>query len=420
MRIPLFLYIALLGIWCFTICAKSEPKSESKSAGEYKSYGFAPIQPEQATEVSYHRAHKDAHYNSHISYSESALSVSGFTRSADGRRIIAGRPVVETAGPRILINTISNNDSDEDSDKSDSDSMSGSDSAIGLENNSNSQTINSQERETEVPLLVAEESLLESTDSLVYDIGDHDIGATSTAIAVLGGNVEALELLIKAGVDIDMRSGSNGWTPLMYAAKSGREEVVEYILDQGANARLLSDAQESAFSIAVGEDHRLIALMIADVNILQAMRANDVDSILNMVRVGGHVNIANSAGWTPLIYLVNQGEGYSDGRGDGQTHAYLNEIKELIVTHKANVNKPENDGWTALMFASFHGYTDVVQLLMRYGADTAITTKHISSISGRKLTALSVATFRRNTEVIKILTDYRPVAGLRGRQFAIL
>jgi ankyrin repeat protein len=298
-------------------------------------------------------------YNAHLS-SESALSSSGFSRNTDGRIVAGSNP---SFGPGVL-----------------------------------------GEGEGEDRFFVSEDSLVES-NSLVYDIGDHKIGMSSTAIAILGGDVEALELLVQAGVDIDMRS-SDGWTPLMYAAKAGSEDVVEYILDQGANARLLSDAKESAFSIAVGEDHRLIALMIADVNILQAMRANDPEGILAMVRAGGHVNIANAAGWTPLIYMVNQGD--------------IEGVTELVVTHKADVNKVENDGWSALMFASFHGYEDVVRLLIRHGADSALSSYRISEISGRKLTALSIATFRHHAEVVKILANYRPVAGLRARQFPIL
>jgi len=294
-------------------------------------------------------------YNGHLS-SDSALSLNGFTRGINGKVIAGSAPL----GPSSAV----------------------------IEDKS----------------LVTEENLVES-DSLVYDIGDHQIGISSTAVAILGGNVEELELLVEAGVDIDVRS-PNGWTPLMFAAKGGSEDVVEYILDQGANARLLSDTHESAFSIAVGEDHRLIALMIADVNILQAMRANDIGSMFAMIRAGGNVNIANAAGWTPLIYLVNQGN--------------VDAVREVVIQHKANINKVEYDGWSALMFASFHGYTDIVRVLMRYGADTSLTSSHISEMSGRKLSALSIATFRHHADVVKLLTNYRPVAGLRARQFAIL
>jgi len=32
------------------------------------------------------------------------------------------------------------------------------------------------------------------------------------------------------------------------------------------------------------------------------------------------------------------------------------------------VNAKDNDGWTALMYASLNGYKDIVQLLKIYGA----------------------------------------------------
>ena len=188
----------------------------------------------------------------------------------------------------------------------------------------------------------------------------------------------------------------------MLAAKTGSQNMVECILDHGANVRLQSDTEETAYSIAVGNDHQLIALLLADVNVLQAMRAKDTPTMMNMIHKGADPNIANAQGWTPLIYL---------------THGQMfNEVKDVVVNYKANVNAHERDGWTALMFAAYYGHVDTVKLLMQYGADV----QHNSLVSqGKVYNAISLAIARHHAEVVKILSNYRPVSGLRAVRFPL-
>lgn len=114
----------------------------------------------------------------------------------------------------------------------------------------------------------------------------------------------------------------------------------------------------------------------------------------NAVRHGANSNVQNDAGWTPLIYMT------SLGREDA--------VKDLIEKHDADVNVVENDGWSALMFACFYGYEGIVQVLMSAGASQTFESLH-----GQ--TALSIATAQRHANVVRLLTHYRPLIGLRAR-----
>ncbi|EGZ22543.1 hypothetical protein PHYSODRAFT_497418, partial [Phytophthora sojae] len=44
------------------------------------------------------------------------------------------------------------------------------------------------------------------------------------------------------------------------------------------------------------------------------------------------------------------------------------EVAELLVTHGADIELPDERGWTPLMAAAWKDHVDVVQLLLQHGA----------------------------------------------------
>ena len=68
-------------------------------------------------------------------------------------------------------------------------------------------------------------------DPLTYCAPDGD---TCLHVAALRGNLRAVELLLKAGVDIDCQ-GDMGYTALHYAATP---EIVQVLLDNGASVEI--------------------------------------------------------------------------------------------------------------------------------------------------------------------------------------
>ena len=73
----------------------------------------------------------------------------------------------------------------------------------------------------------------------------------------------------------------------------------------------------------------------------------------------------------------------------------FNSVK-VLLERKANVNAKDNDNSMPLMFASQHGFNDVVGLLLSYGAD-----KHFKGNYG--LNAIDFARQNSLKETIDIL-----------------
>jgi hypothetical protein len=68
---------------------------------------------------------------------------------------------------------------------------------------------------------------------------------------------------------------------------------------------------------------------------------------------------------------------------------------QILIAHGADVNKKLKRGQTALMFAAYHGDTDMVQLLLSKGADPNV------DCDGE--TALSYARKKGHDEIVSLL-----------------
>lgn len=71
-------------------------------------------------------------------------------------------------------------------------------------------------------------------DPLTYRSPDGD---TCLHVAAMRGNLRVVQLLIKAGIDVNTR-GDMGYTPLQYAATS---EVVDFLLKSGADPHIKNE-----------------------------------------------------------------------------------------------------------------------------------------------------------------------------------
>jgi hypothetical protein len=80
--------------------------------------------------------------------------------------------------------------------------------------------------------------------------------------AVFNGHVALAKYLIERGAEINARS-PNGSTPLMMAAREGREELSQTLLDAGADVKARNDWGDSALTLAMRYDHYQLGKMIS-------------------------------------------------------------------------------------------------------------------------------------------------------------
>ena len=112
---------------------------------------------------------------------------------------------------------------------------------------------------------------------------------------------------------------------------------------------------------------------------------SSIDDINRLLGEGFSPNVKNSAGWTPLIFAVNNNN--------------ENIVKNLINAG-ASIDETENDGWSALLFAVFRESIELAEILLTNNANP-----YILSVQG--ISPFSIASERHLTPVLSAIERYR-------------
>ena len=175
--------------------------------------------------------------------------------------------------------------------------------------------------------------------------------------------------------------------------QSGVRQVFENLpANQEHTISEFSDTPEDALFKAVWTgDISTLRNMNIDVNLKDAVGRTplriaaekaDIPMVMFLIENGADVNIADANGNTPLIFIINK-----TGNLEITTH---------LIAKGAAVNTQNRTGETALMYAAWRGYTDIVAFLLENRAN--ITLKN-----GHGETALTLAESKGHSEIVKML-----------------
>lgn len=208
------------------------------------------------------------------------------------------------------------------------------------------------------------------------DINAQSNQGTPLSLASFNGHIEIVEFLIEKGADINMRVEKGGQTPLI-AAIVGREEIAKLLVEKGADVNVKDNAGWSPLTWASATNRAEIAKLLID--------------------KGAPINEKNNQGQTSLMFASKWG--------------YI-EIVELLIDKKVEINMQMDDGWTALMDAIDSDQIEIAKLLIEKGADVnlksksrALETQEGKSVQFGGWTALMVAAFKGHTEIAKLLIE---------------
>ncbi|GJQ87249.1 hypothetical protein Trydic_g20277 [Trypoxylus dichotomus] len=180
-------------------------------------------------------------------------------------------------------------------------------------------------------------------------------------IAVRKQNIDIAKILLEHNCDVNLAT-EDGATALQIAVKRRYKEIVQFLLQAGANTHVTN---------------------LFPTPLCTAIRLQYIDIIEMLLKYGCDINNINIYGHSPFLITV--------------AHGYTS-IAKLLLINGADVNLEEESGLTPLYIAARTKNRSMLNLLFRYGAKQNIKT------SGRELLAefeqlLSVCSINDPTEV---------------------
>ncbi len=221
-------------------------------------------------------------------------------------------------------------------------------------------------------------------------------GQTALVIAAEKGHIETVQVLLTTpGINIDAANNKDGSTALMFAAQNGHTNIVNTLIDKGADVNAANNKYGSTalmFAALCGNTEIVNNLIDKDANVnatdkdgLTALMITAATGHVDIVQIlldkGIDINAADHGNFTALMFAANKGH---------------TETVKTLLKKGANVNAASHNSPTALMMAAGAGHVDIVQILLKENAE-------IDATAGRGDTALTLAASTGNTETVRVL-----------------
>ena len=229
---------------------------------------------------------------------------------------------------------------------------------------------------------------------------EQNVGETALHFAVPEGHRDVVEVLIDAGADIEANNGK-GRSPLLMACVLGKLDTVKMLVEAGAAVCATDDQGDTCLTLAAYFGHTDIVRYLVglpDVDVNYHGRNNDTalhsavddghrDVVELLIDAGADIEAQDSTGETPLHYACENGK---------------LAILKMLLKAGADVCATDNRGTTCLMRAVHHGHTETVRYLVGL-PDVDVNAAKICSY-----TSLHSAVIRNNgshPEVVQMLID---------------
>ncbi|MGE0680351.1 MAG: ankyrin repeat domain-containing protein [Candidatus Binatia bacterium] len=193
------------------------------------------------------------------------------------------------------------------------------------------------------------------------------IAATHATLlhSVERGDMHVTRLLLTAGIPPNARD-NQGWTPLMFAARGGRQDLALLLIAHGAQVNAKNKTKGTALMLAAMNNHIAMAE--------------------TLISKGAHINTKNSQGWTALTYASWKGH---------------SQVVTALLNKGANTQVKDNLGWTPRQYAAWRQETrsKQEQLYAEIAETLGINLKN------EPLTAVSHSDYRATSDLLSLRTE---------------
>jgi len=229
-------------------------------------------------------------------------------------------------------------------------------------------------------------------------------GFTALMFAAQQGDVNLVNILIRAGANPNDPQPKTSLTPLIIASAMGHVKTVELLLDNGANPNHIDTRGYNALHLVVrdsdygidlkGKDN-IVAIVKsllahkADPNVrvkqekpaetgngvslqgatplVLASEVNNLEAVKALLDAGADPLIATEHGTTALMLASGGGTDVQRMRTPEERATAVETVK-LLIDRGSDVGAVGQYGWTAIHAAAYQGLNEVIELLVSKGA----------------------------------------------------
>eukprot|EP00928_Gymnodinium_smaydae_P009220 TRINITY_DN1340_c0_g1_i1.p1 TRINITY_DN1340_c0_g1~~TRINITY_DN1340_c0_g1_i1.p1 ORF type:complete len:870 (+),score=209.16 TRINITY_DN1340_c0_g1_i1:67-2676(+) len=182
---------------------------------------------------------------------------------------------------------------------------------------------------------------------------------TPLIIASRNGSLGVVKYLLSKKADMDT-GNTNGWTPLIWSSMAGHDAVTNVLLEAGADYKRTDGQARTACMWAARHGHLTI-----------------VESLL---ACGLNLSQQDDAGMTVMDHAQEHMELRTMIRAVEEVNHCMLEAAKIndyegvrrCIEAGAYLDFRDEDGWTTLMYAALHQSLDMVQLVVRHGANPSL------------------------------------------------
>ena len=248
-------------------------------------------------------------------------------------------------------------------------------------------------------------------------------GATALHFAAAGGHLETAEILIRHGADPDV-ANQEGQTPLIWAATAGQEQLAHWLTAQGATP---SKQAELLLAVIRGSRDRVRELLDQGVSVntvgkdgltpvFLAAQTSHLEMVNLLLERGANLrrrvfqgqSVLHSAATPEIARRLMAGglKPYESTRmGLYPLHTAAQRgrtaVVKFFIDQGAPVNLPTALHMTPLHYAAANGHEDTVRLLLKLGAAPGARTI-------RRKTPADLAREKGHASVVELLSRWTP------------
>ena len=224
--------------------------------------------------------------------------------------------------------------------------------------------------------------LIEKGANFTVKVGD---GEQAIHLAAAKGQLDVVKAILTKNPKLLEQPDIAGETPLLYAARAGKKNVVEYLLQQKANVNVTSAAPRKKYA---GNGKTPLYFAIENCSYKKRETYNDIALLL----IDAGANLTVKVGELQLQPIHMAAE-----KGCSQV------IKKLLEKDPTLLEQTDASGQTALLWAAAYGRLDIVKFLLGKNAQVNVANNNPSSEHYQKnVLYCAIANDYKNTSILLV------------------